>query len=182
MFSPMLETNFNIWVTFILSSVISFILDQSKLLLFGKELTSFSNILFSETTHPILMKLHNNISALTLFRIPSKNFLSNFLSQNFDRSRNMALVKGGYLYHTEMKKYLLWNQWSGFEMMSQKYSYDNPFKKLLAKFWSIKKHDSGEWDLLALYGHEEILLNSYTLKRLIIFWNNFTEMFLGRPF
>ena len=40
MFSTLLKTNFNIWVTFTLSSANSFSLDQSKILSFGKELNT----------------------------------------------------------------------------------------------------------------------------------------------
>ena len=39
MFSTRLKTNFYIWVIFILLSAITCNLDQSKILLFGKELT-----------------------------------------------------------------------------------------------------------------------------------------------
>ena len=38
MFSTIVKTNFNIWVTFILASANGFNLDQSKILSFGKEL------------------------------------------------------------------------------------------------------------------------------------------------
>ena len=57
-----------------------------------------------------------------------------------------------------------------------------PFSKLFAKFWSIQKHGSDEWGLLALYGHEKILKKSSSQKPLVWFWNNFTGMFLGWPF
>ena len=40
-----------------------------------RALTFISNIFFSETTHPILMKLHRNDPAMVLFRIPGKNFI-----------------------------------------------------------------------------------------------------------
>ena len=56
------------------------------------------------------------------------------------------------------------------------------FKKLFAKFWSVHKHGSGERGLFALYGHEEILKIYSSPKPLVIFWNNFTEMFLDWPF
>ena len=39
MFSTLLKTNFNFWVTFILLSANAFNLDQPKILLFGKALT-----------------------------------------------------------------------------------------------------------------------------------------------
>ena len=56
-----------------------------------------------------------------------------------------------------------------------------PFSKMFAKFWSVHKHGSGEWGLLAPYGHEGILKKS-SPKLLVRFWNNFTGMFLGWPF
>ena len=106
--------------------------------------------------------------------------------RNFDWSRNMALVNGGFLHYTEMKKFLkillLWNSWLDFEIISQTCSLGYPFQKLFAKFWLVKKHGSGEWGLLALYRNEEILENSSSLKWLDRFWNNFTEMFLGWSF
>ena len=56
------------------------------------------------------------------------------------------------------------------------------FQKVCTKFWSVHKHGSGKWELLALYGHEEILKISSSLKPLVRFWNTFTGMFLGDPF
>ena len=41
-------------------------------------------------------------------------------SQNFDRSINMALVNGGFLHYTDMKKFLknlLRKRWSDFEII-----------------------------------------------------------------
>ena len=55
------------------------------------------------------------------------------------------------------KNLLLWNHWSDFAIISQKCSLGDPFQKLFAKFWFVQKHGSGEWGLLALYEHEEIL-------------------------
>ena len=56
--------------------------------------------------------------------------------------------------HRDMKKFLknllLRNCWSDFEIISQECSCGDPFQKLFAKFWSIHKHGSGEWGLLAL--------------------------------
>ena len=77
-----------------------------------------------------------------------KFFFSEKLFANFDPSRNMALVNGGYSQYTEMKKF---------------------FQKFFVKFWYIKKHGSGEWGLLALYRNEEILENSSSLKRQVRF-------------
>ena len=46
--------------------------------------------------------------------------------QDFDLSINMALVNGGFLHYTDMKKflknYLLQNHWSDFEIISQECS------------------------------------------------------------
>ena len=79
------------------------------------------------------------------------------------------------------KNLLLRNRSSDFEIISQECSLGDPLQKLFAKFWSIHKHGSGEWGLLALYGHEEILKKS-SPKPLVRFLNNFTGMFLGWPF
>ena len=62
------------------------------------------------------------------------------------------------------KNLLLWNLWSDFEIISQECSLGGPFQKLCAKFRSVHKHGSGEWGLLALYRHEEILKKSSSLK------------------
>ena len=49
-------------------------------------------------------------------------------SQNFDLSINMALVNGGFLLYTDMKKFLknlvLRNRWSHFEITSQESGLD----------------------------------------------------------
>ena len=49
-------------------------------------------------------------------------------SQNFYLSINMALVNGGFLHYTDMKKYLkilvLRNRWSDFEIISQESGFD----------------------------------------------------------
>ena len=95
---------------------------------------------------------------------------SNICWQNFDPSINMALVNGEFLYNTDMKKLLnnllLWNRWSGFEIISQECSLGGPLQKLFVKFWSVQKHGSGEWGLL---GHEDNLKNLL----LRIFWSDF---------
>ena len=105
-------------------------------------------------------------------------------SRNFDPSRNMALVNRGYLEY-EMEKLFkvlfLWNPWSDFKIISLRCSLNDLFKNLILKFPSVKKHGPVEWGPLALYGHEEILNNSSSLK-LLRFWNKLSEMFLGRPF
>ena len=73
------------------------------------------------------------------------------------------------------------NRWSNFEAISQECSLVDPFQNLFTKFWSVNKHGSGEWGLFALYGHEEILKKCSSLKLLVRYWNNFTEMFLEWP-
>ena len=93
---------------------------------------------------------------------------------------------GLFALYRDMEKFLknlfLQNCWSDFEIISQECSFGDPFQKLFAKFWSVHKHGSGEWGLLALYGHEEILRKSFSPKLLVRFWNNFTGMFFGWPF
>ena len=73
----------------------------------------------------------------------------------------MALVNRGFLHYKDMKKFLknllLRNCWSDFEIISQECSLGDPFQKMFAKFLSFHKHGSGEWGLLSLKGHEEIL-------------------------
>ena len=105
---------------------------------------------------------------------------------NFDPSKIVALVNGGFLHYTEMKEFfknlLLWNRWSDCEIISQICSLGDPFQKLFVKFWSVKKCGSGEWGLLALYRNEGILKKSSSLKPMVRFWNNFTELLLGWPF
>ena len=53
-------------------------------------------------------------------------------SQNFDPSINMALVNGGFLHYTDIKKFLenlLRNCSSDFEMISQECSLGDPLQK-----------------------------------------------------
>ena len=89
--------------------------------------------------------------------ISQECFLGDFFqkcSRNFDPPKNMAVVNGGFLHYRDMKKILknllLQNCRSDFEIISQECSYGDPFQKLFMKFWSIHKHGSGEWGLLAL--------------------------------
>ena len=85
----------------------------------------------------------------------------------------MALVNGGFLHYTDMKKFLknllLRIRWSDFEIISQECSLGNPFQKMFAKFRSVHKHGSGKWELLALYGHEEEIHKKSSLKPLVRF-------------
>ena len=56
--------------------------------------------------------------------------------RNFDPSLNMALVNGGFLHYTDMKKFLknllLRNRRSDFEILLQECSLCDPFQKLFA--------------------------------------------------
>ena len=49
-------------------------------------------------------------------------------SRNFDPSLNMALVNGGFLHYTDMKRFLkkllLRNRWSDFETILQESGFD----------------------------------------------------------
>ena len=82
----------------------------------------------------------------------------------------MALVNGGFLHMKKFIKNLLpQNGWSDFEIISQECSLGDPFQTLFAKFYSVPKHGSGEWGLLALYRHEEILKRSSSQKPLVRF-------------
>ena len=68
-----------------------------------------------------------------------------------------------------LKNLLLRNRWSDFEIISQEWSLGDPFQKLFMKFLSVHKHGCGEWGLLALNGHEEILKKSCSQKPLVRF-------------
>ena len=85
----------------------------------------------------------------------------------------MAVVNGGFWHYSDMKKFLksllLGNCWSDFELISKECSLRDSFQKLFAKFLSVHKHGSGEWGLLALYRHEEILKKSSPWKLLVRF-------------
>ena len=89
--------------------------------------------------------------------------------QNIDLSINTALVNGGYFHHTDMKKFLqilfLWNHWSDVEIISQECSLDDTFLKLLAKFWSVNKHGSGEWGYFHYTGMKKFL-------QILFLWNH----------
>ena len=94
-------------------------------------------------------------------------------SHDFAPSINMALVNGGFLHYTDMKKFiknlLLRNRWSDFEIISQECSLGDPFQILFVKFCSVPKHGSGDWGLFALYRLEEILKKSSSQKLLVRF-------------
>ena len=103
-------------------------------------------------------------------------------SQNSIPSKTLVAMAMKWIFKQFYKNILLWNHWSNFEIISQEHTLGDPFQKLLSKFWSVHKHGSGEWGLLALYRHEEILKKSSSPKLWVRFWNNFTEMFLWWPF
>ena len=161
----------------------------------------------SQTTGPIWTKFGRNIPWEFLFKncsenlIPSKtlvamvmkcNFLSNSL-KIFSSGTDLEIISREcslgdpfkkVLLYTDMKKFLkslfLWKCWSDFEIISQNCILSDPFQRLLAKFWSVNKHGSGERGLFGLYGHEEFLKKSSS-KPLVRFWNYFTEMCLEWP-
>ena len=110
---------------------------------------------------------------------------SKFVCKNFDPSIIMALVNGGFLHYTDMKKFLknlVRNCWSDFEIISQKCSLTDLSQKLFGKFWSVNKNGSGEWVLLHYTDINKFLNESSHMKPLVRFWNNFMEMFLAWPF
>ena len=131
-------------------------------------------IFSSETAGWILKLFHRDVPWVTFFKK---------CPWNFDPSKIVALVNGGFLHYTEMKEFfknlLLWNRRSDCEIISQICSLGDPFQKLFVKFCSVKKCGSGEWGLLALYRNEGILKKSSSLKPMVRFWNNFTELLLG---
>ena len=93
--------------------------------------------------------------------------------RNFDPFIHMALVNGGFMCYTNMKKFLknhlLRNRLSDFEIISQECPVSDLSKKLLAKFSSVFKHGSNEWGLLLPYRRKEILKKSSSLKPLVIY-------------
>ena len=75
--------------------------------------------------------------------------LSKIVHRNFDSSKTLvAMATKWNLLKKFFKILLLWNRWSDFEIISQSCSLGDPFQKLFTKFWSVKKHGSGEWGLL----------------------------------
>ena len=81
-----------------------------------------------------------------------------------------------------LKNLLLRNCWSDFEIISQEYSFSDPFQKLFAKFLYVFKYHSGEWGLFALDGHEEILKKFFLQNCLSDFEIISQECSLGDPF
>ena len=81
-------------------------------------------------------------------------------SRNFDTSRNMAVMKGGYLHYMEMKKkkFFFSEIANKFKIVSQKYSLRDPFQKLFTKLLSVYSHGSGCEDLFALQGDKKNFL------------------------
>ena len=77
---------------------------------------------------------------------------------------------------------LLWNGLSDFEIISQDCSLGDLFKIVFKILIRQKTWPPWGGGLFVLYGHEEILKKSSSLKTLVRFGNNFTGMFLGWPF
>ena len=71
-------------------------------------------------------------------------------SQNFDTSRNMAVMKGATC--------TIWKSLINFKIVSQKYSLRDPFQKLFTKLLSVYCHGSGCEDLFALQGDKKNFL------------------------
>ena len=72
------------------------------------------------------------------------------LFTEFDSIKNSGCHGNEMEFFKQLFKNILWNRWSDFEIISQECSLGDPFQKLFAKFWSVHKHGSGEWGLLAL--------------------------------
>ena len=64
---------------------------------------------------------------------------------------------------------LLWNFWSDFEIISQECCLGNPFQNWLRDF-DLSINMVGEWGILALYGHKEVLQNSETAPKRNWLW------------
>ena len=110
---------------------------------------------------PIWTKLGRNVPSEVLFKKCSQNFFS--IKNSGCHSNKMEFFK------RFLKNLLLWNRWSDSKIISEECSFGDRFQKLLAKFGSVHKHGSGEWGLLALYGHEEILKKLFSPKPLVRF-------------
>ena len=104
---------------------------------------------------------------------PFQNLFAKFWSIHKHSSCEWGLL-ALYGHKEVLKKNLLRNCWSDFEIISQECSLGDPFQILFAKFWSVPKHGSCEWGLFELYRHKEILKRSCSQKPLVRFWNNFT--------
>ena len=92
----------------------------------------------------------------------------NFLSNSW------APMNGTFLHHMDMKKFLKnLLHWSDFR----------PFlRNCLRNFDLLKNMALVNGGFLHYTWHEEIPKKSSFLKLLVRFWNNFTGIFLGRPF
>ena len=128
--------------------------------------STISSNIFSQIAGPIWTK-------------PGRNVLFKNCSQNLIPSKTpVAMATKLIFFRQFLKILLLRNCWSDFEIISQECSLGDPFQKFFAKFWSVHKHGSGEWGLLALYRHEEIHKKSSSPKSLFRFWNNVPWMIL----
>ena len=78
----------------------------------------------------------------------------------------MALVNGGFLHYTDMKKFfknlVLRNRWSDFEIILQECSLRDFFQKIFPRFWSVNKHGSGEWGFLHYIDLKKFLKNIFS--------------------
>ena len=100
------------------------------------------NMFSSQTAGPVWTKLGRSV--------PWEVFFKN-CSQNLIPSKTLVCHGNETEFFKQFfKNLLLWNRWSDFRIISKESSLGDPFQKLSAKFWSVHKHGSGEWGLLAL--------------------------------
>ena len=113
--------------------------------------TDMKKLLKNQTAGQISKQFHRYVPWMNLLKISSRNF---------DTSRNMAVMKGGYLHYMEMKKKKSSSLKSliNFKIVSQKYSLRDPFQKLFTKLLSVYSHGSGCEDLFALQGDNKNFL------------------------
>ena len=122
------------------------------------------------------------ISQRCTFGDPFQNW-----SGNFDPSRNMALLPGGYLHYTDMKKFLKipWNRSIDSDIISQKCSLGNPFQNCWRNFDLSRNMALMTVSRLHYTNTIQTWKNSwkfFSLKKLVGLWNKFPEMSLGNPF
>ena len=126
----------------------------------------------SGTADQILKQFHRNVPLVTLF----KN-----CSRNFDPSKNTALVNGGFLHYTDMKKFfkhlLLWNHWSDFEIISQECSLCDPFQNFDPSV-NMALVNGG----LLHYTDMKKFFKNFLVRNHLSYLYNFTGMFLLWPF
>ena len=120
-------------------------------------------IFSSETASRILKLFHRDVPWVTLFKK---------CSWNFDPSKIVALVNGGFLHHTEMKEFfknlLLWNRWSDCEIISQICSWVTLFKNYSWNFDPSKNAALVNGGYLHYTEMKEFLKN-------LLLWNRWSD-------